>query len=279
MIRRSQAGILVFGLAFVLLSSGCAKLKSRDEMNKGVQAYKNAKFPQAVNHFKEAVNLDPTSQNARLYLAMSYMTQWVPGADSPDNNKLAQASRDEFEKVLQTDPNDKTALASMASIAYNSASSGSPEEKAKYLAEAKKWNQRRIEVDPQEAEAYYSLGVIAWGEAYGPIQTARVNSKPPMRAEDPGPIKDAKVRAELKEKYGSTIDQGVQNLQKAIEIDKEYDDAMTYLNILLRKKADLADTPEEAQADTALADKWFNSAVETKKIKASRPAKKDGEKG
>ena len=272
MIRKSRVGILVFGLAFILLSSGCAKLKSRDEMNKGVQAYKNAKFPQAVNHFKEAVNLDPTSQNARLYLAMSYMTQWVPGADSPDNNKLAQAAREEFEKVLQNDPKDKTALASMASIAYNSASSGTPEQKAKYLEEAKKWNQRRIEVDPQDAEAHYSLGVIAWGEAYGPIQTERVNLK--MKGEDPGPIKDEKVRAQLKEKYWRTITDGMQSLEKAISIDPEYDDAMSYLNLLLRKKADLDDTPEQAKADTAEADKWVSKSIEIKKIKATRPAKK-----
>ena len=44
-----------------LLSTGCEKLKARDHLNKGVQAFKSAKYTQAVEHFKEAVQLDPTS--------------------------------------------------------------------------------------------------------------------------------------------------------------------------------------------------------------------------
>ena len=49
----------------LLLMGGCSKLQSRDEMNKGVMAYKNTHYPQAVQHFKEAVRLDPGNQNAQ----------------------------------------------------------------------------------------------------------------------------------------------------------------------------------------------------------------------
>jgi tetratricopeptide (TPR) repeat protein len=132
----------------LLLATGCAKLQSRDEMNKGVQAYRNNKYADAVNHFKEAVQLDPSNQNAQLYLATSYMIQWVPGADSPDNKKNYDAAQAEFQKVLQQDPKNSLALASMASMAYNAATAGSQEQKAAALEEARKWNQRRMEVDP-----------------------------------------------------------------------------------------------------------------------------------
>ena len=47
------AVILIAGA--LLLSSGCAKLQSRDHMNHGVQAYKNNHYADAVRHFKEAV--------------------------------------------------------------------------------------------------------------------------------------------------------------------------------------------------------------------------------
>ena len=36
------------------------------------------------------------------------------------------------------------------------------------------------------------------------------------------------------------IDEGMADLQKALDIDKEYDDAMAYMNLLIREKADLA---------------------------------------
>ena len=88
----------------LVLASGCSKLQSRDQMNQGVMAYKNTKYANAVQHFKEAVRLDPSNQNAQLYLATSYMSQWVPGADSPDNKKNYDAAEAEFNKVLATRP-------------------------------------------------------------------------------------------------------------------------------------------------------------------------------
>jgi Flp pilus assembly protein TadD len=82
---------LIAGVAAVaLLASGCQKLKSRDQLNKGVQAFKNAQYADAVESFKTAVELDPTFPTARLYLATAYMQQYIPGADSPENNRMAR---------------------------------------------------------------------------------------------------------------------------------------------------------------------------------------------
>jgi len=258
--------------AFLILSTGCAKLQSRDQMNKGIQSYKNNKYADAVKHFQEAVRLDPTNSNAQKYLATSYMIQWVPGADSPDNKKNYDMARQEFDTVLKNDPKDSLALASMANMAYNSASTGTPEQKSAALEEAKKWNERRIEVDPNDAEAYYYLGVINWAQAFTPIQTARVQVG--MKGTDPGPIKDKKVKAELQQKYGKSIEDGLTNLRKCLDIDKENEDAMSYLNLLLRKKADLEDSPDAAKADIAQAEDWSNKSLDIKKMKAARPAKK-----
>ena len=69
--------------SFSLMSTGCEKLKARDNLNKGVQAYKNAQYAAAVERFEEAVQLDPTFATARLYLAMAYYSQYIPGAESP----------------------------------------------------------------------------------------------------------------------------------------------------------------------------------------------------
>src|SRR5579884_1953844 len=129
----SLAGVMLF-------ASGCDKLKSRDEMNKGVQAYRNNKYPDAVNHFKQAVELDPTNKNAKLYLATSYMVQWMPGADSSDNKKNYDMAQRTFNDVLKEEPTNSLALASLASMAFNSASTGTDEQKKAALDEAKKWN-------------------------------------------------------------------------------------------------------------------------------------------
>jgi tetratricopeptide (TPR) repeat protein len=135
-------------------------------------------------------------------------------------------------------------------------------------------------VNPKDAEAYYYLGVINWAEAFTPLQTARVQQH--MKPTDPGPIKDPKLREQLKAKYQKLIEEGIDNLKKCLAIDKENEDAMSYLNLLLRKKADLEDSPEASKADIAQAEDWSNKSLDMKRIKATRPAptgkkKKKGE--
>src|SRR5271170_2422776 len=53
-------------LSLLPLMTGCKKLEARDQLNKGVQAYTAAKYEDAINHFKRAVQLDPTYPSAQL---------------------------------------------------------------------------------------------------------------------------------------------------------------------------------------------------------------------
>ncbi len=268
--------ILVTSLALMaLFTSGCDKLKSRDQLNKGVEAYKNAKYGEAVEHFKQAIELDPTNPNARLYLATAYMNQYIPGADSPENTKNAQAARDEFLKVLHDNPSDKMAVQSLASLSYQEAGGITDmDQKFKKLDEARDWNLKLIQIDPQSKEGFYTLGVIDWAKWYPNYTAAR--TKLGMKPEDPGPIKDKKAREELKDKYSAMIEDGIKNLQKALEIDPQYDDAMSYLNLLIRERADLQDNEDDYKKDIAMADNWMNKAMDTRKIKAAKAAPGSG---
>src|SRR3954471_19507189 len=256
---------LIVGVAAVaLLASSCQKLKSRDQLNKGVQAFKNAQYAEAVESFKTAVELDPNFPTARLYLATAYMQQYIPGAESPENNRMAAAAHDEFMKVLEQSPNDKVAIASLASLYLNQ----------KKWDEAQKWYEKLAVVDPTSPIPHYSLGFIAWSKWYPEYGKARAALG--MKQEDPGPIKDKKVKEELKQKYGPIIDGGLQALDKALQINPEYDDAMAYENLLVRERADLADTKEEYEKQTKIADDWVQKALATKKKKAEAKNKTGG---
>src|SRR5947209_9807600 len=123
-----------------LLGTGCSKLKSRDQLNQGVQSFKAAKYTDAVEHFKQAIALDPSNPNARLYLATAYMVQYIPGAESPENVKLGQAAKDEFMTVLRENPKDKTAIAYLASLSFQQASASADlDTKLKKLDDARDW--------------------------------------------------------------------------------------------------------------------------------------------
>ena len=85
-------------------SMGCDKLRARDQLNKGVESYKNNHYEQAIDHFQDAVRLDPGLINARMYLATAYVSQYIPGVDSPDNLRTAQQAIDEYQTALRIQP-------------------------------------------------------------------------------------------------------------------------------------------------------------------------------
>ena len=264
--------VAALAIAMVLVSgTGCRKLRARDDLNKGVQAFRNARYSDAVDRFKEAIELDPTFPTARLYLAIAYFQQWIPGTDDPDNNKMLEAAKDQFNKVLQDDPKNAVAIEYLAQLNYSETQGIKDlDQKIAKLGEAQTWYQRLSDVDPKNKTALYSLGVIAWAKWYPTLSVAR--AKAGMKPEDPGPLKDKKAREELRAKNWDMINAGIGSLNHALEIDPKYDDAMAYLNLLYRERADLAATPEEYKADVGQADLWMQKTLDMRKQKAGMTA-------
>ncbi len=268
--RKWTYSLAALAIGALLLASGCTKLRARDQLNKGVQAFKNAKYADAVERFKEAVELDPTFPVARLYLATAYMSQYVPGVNSPENIAMAKEAKKNFLLVLDQKPGDQLAIASMASLNFNEAQAiNDLDKKVKQLEEAQEWYKKLAQADPKSKEAFYSLGVIAWTKAYAAIGQAK--NKIGMKPEE-YPIKNKDVREQLKAGYGGVITDGITNLEAALAIDPNYDDAMAYLNLLYRQRADIADTPEEAKRQTASADGWLQKTLETRRNRSAGAA-------
>src|SRR5215813_365574 len=123
--------------------AGCAKLRARDLLNKGVSAFKEAQFDRAVEDFKEAKELDPDLLNARLYLATAYASQYIPGAPSDENLNHGKEAIAEYQSVLEKDPNNLNAIDGLASILYQMA--GQPFD-AKKFEQAKEYNLKHIQL-------------------------------------------------------------------------------------------------------------------------------------
>ena len=247
----------------VLMATGCDKLRARDQLNKGVAAYKNARYEQAIDHFKEAVALDGTLKNAKLYLATAYAQQYIPGVDSPENLQNANAAIDQYKAVLQQDPRNVNSIKGIAYLYLQ----------MKKFEDAKSYYRKAIDLDPNDPEAYYSIGVIDWTQSYQPRMEER--SKIGLRPDEP--LKDKKVCAKLRADGEQIIQDGIDNLNKALQLRQDYDDAMAYMNLLYREKADReCDQPDERTADLKTADEWVDKTMAAKKAKA---AKQSGAQG
>ncbi|HEX7286270.1 MAG TPA: hypothetical protein VF532_08815 [Candidatus Angelobacter sp.] len=269
----SQAFAVVALLILAAGVSGCNKLRARDLLNKGVAAFKEAQFDKAVEFFKEAKELDPDLLNARLYLATAYASQYIPGAPSAENKRHGDEAIAEYKSVLEKVPDNLSAIDGLASILYQMA--GQPFDEKKF-EESKTYHQKHIALKPQDPQPYYSIGVIDWAIAYrgntemrADYNKAHINKQ--VKDTDPLP---PDVRTAYTQKYGPLVDDGVASLQQAIKVNPEYDDAMTYLNLLYRRKADMVESAAERDALTKQADDLLDKVKEIKQKRSEQQEQK-----
>ena len=248
--------------AMLVSATACNKLRARDQLNKGVASYKNARYEQAIDHFQQAVSLDPSLINARLYLATAYAQQYIPGVEAEYNTRMATQAIDQYKAVLER---DKKNINSVKGIAYLYL-------QMKKFEDAKTYYRKALEMDPNDPEPYYSIGVIDWTQCYQPRmeERAKLGLKPEemLNAKN----KDQKkVCDDLKEKNTPLIQDGIDVLNKALALRPDYDDAMAYMNLMFREKADTeCDDPAGRAADLKTADEWVDKTMATKKAKAEK---------
>lgn len=255
--------------AAVAAGAGCDKLRARDKLNKGVQAYKNGQFDLAIEDFKQAKQYDPSLTNAQIYLATAYASQYVPGAPSQENINNGKQAIAEFKEILDQDPSNLSAIDGIGSIMYNMGSS--PYDEAE-IEESKAYHEKHIELKPDDPEPYYWVGVIDWALAFRTNREMRDDynkkSKKPLKETDPLPPALAK---DFADKRGADVDEGIAKIQKAMSLKPDYDDAMAYLNLLYRQKADMEPTEAARNTDLDEADKLVNEVKAIKQRKANLP--------
>jgi len=264
--RASAFAVLVILAAGV---SGCNKLRARDLLNKGVAAFKGGQYDTAIEDFKQAKDLDPSLMNARLYLATAYASQYIPGAPSEQNVRLGTQAVNEFKEVLQLDPNNLSAIDGIGSIIFQMA--GTPYDPKKF-EESKSYHKKHIELKPSDPEPYYWIGVIDWTLAFranGELRAEYNKNNIRKQLKDNDPLPPA-LRAEYAAKYGPLVDEGIAALQKAIELRPDYDDAMAYLNLLYRRKADMVESAEERAKLQKAADDLIDKVKEIKQKRAEQ---------
>jgi len=258
---------LAVALAGMVISmSGCDKLAARDQLNKGVEAYKGAHYEDAINHFQRATMLDPSLPMAKSYLATALGQNVVPGLVTPDNLKTAQQAIDIFQDVLTKDPHDVNSMKQVAGIEFS----------VKRLDDAKGWQKRVLQEDPKDPEAAYTVGVIDWMQAHqntlSALAPAGLNDDGEGNAKAPKKIMD-----QLKDQNTPLIQEALQYLTRALQNRPNYDDAMSYMNLVYRAKANLDFGDASAvKADLDTAKDWSSKSMGTRKANEAKKSQGPG---
>jgi tetratricopeptide (TPR) repeat protein len=262
---RSRFTVLIAVFGFVTHLPAFAQT-SDDEVKRGVAEYKNARYEQAMRHFEKAVELDPGNINGHLYLATTYVNQYIPGVDTDDNTSVAERAIVQYQKVLDLNAKNDQKVNSAKGIGYVYLN-------MKQWDESRKYYQIASDLDPNDPENYYSMGVLDWTQCYQPRmeERARLGMQPEAHFSSKNP-EQKRVCEELRAKNWSVIEDGISKFDKAIQLRPDYDDAMAYINLMYRERADLQCADVSAQSrDLKTADDWVDKTLATKRAKANRP--------
>jgi TonB family protein len=130
------------------------------------------------------------------------------------------------------------------------------------FTEAHKQARKAADADPTNKVALYMVGFSDWSLSYPDYAAAHVAAG--MQPQDPGIIPDPAARLKLRVAHMSQIAEGLDVLQRAIDLDADFSDAMAYMNLLYRIEAGIVESSAESAELIAKADHWVGEALDAK---------------
>ncbi|HMG86303.1 MAG TPA: hypothetical protein VK574_11180 [Terracidiphilus sp.] len=221
-----------------------------NEERLGLEAVANNRYEEATEHFQRAVQMEPSKAQALLYLAFAQSESVVPGVQSPDNLKAAQAAVETLNGVLALEPNDGFALSALSSVYLNFGQS----EKAKEI------ELRILAAEPRDFDADYQVGAIDWFIAF---RNASERLKQVHLSVGGGyPRAGLATCKSIATVNDPLLSEAVEHLDRAHAADPKDSDSLSYLSLVYQLRAGTHCTDRSARAaDLAKARDTIDKAI------------------
>ncbi len=270
---RTVRRIAAASLALLSLgAAGCDKFKSKQLIREGNAYFKEQLYEDALKKYEAAQALDPGEVRLDKFVAMGYMALYNPGSTHAKDLEALNRSIEHFKKYLAARPDDDKAARFLVTTYMNAQKY---DEAIKYFKElvikhpqdsqavqtiamlyAKQgdyensmvWQKKRGELEPNNAEVFYTMGVTAWDKSYNTVGV------------DVSPDKGL-----TNEKRKEMLDFGMAQIDKALQLNPDYFEAMLYKNLLFRQYVRIESDPAKVAELNAQATEWQKKALEVKK--------------
>jgi len=274
--RRDRLVVVLALSALLLPGTGCQgtidHLKANFAAKQGNDLYKAQDYQKAVEWYRYSLYLNPELPIAYHNAGLAYMALYKPGSRHPKDVYYAQQAIDHLQRFLRFEPHNEDAKNQILTVflqaeRYDDAAKffeaevkerGSDPAVASRLAQvlgmiyAKKgdfessleWYKRRAEIEKDNPEALYTIGVLCWDKVY-----------------------HAGISMEL-DKRGEMIEMGLDYLRRAADLRDNYFEATAYINLLFREKAKVAQligNIEDFARFNQEADKYVKLSLEQRK--------------
>jgi len=284
------------------------ELKARKNFKDANALYQQGEYRRAATEYETAVQQDPNLTTAYFYLGNSYdnlykatrkgeaendkmlelairnytiaaerekdpkmkqlALQYLVAAYGPDKLNDPEKAEPIVRRMIEMDPKDTANFFALAKIyedagrydeaeqALRQAREAKPNESAVYMQLAGFYNrqgefektiealEQRAQMEPNNPEAFYTISTYYWDKAF----------------------RDFRLKDEDKKVY---IDKGIEAATKAIDINPNYMEALTYKNLLLRLKGNMEQDPAKRAALYKEADTLRNKAIDLQKKKTA----------
>jgi tetratricopeptide (TPR) repeat protein len=285
-----------------------AALGARKAVREAHELYKASKYKDAAERYEAAIAGDPTLEGAHFFLANSYDNLYKPSrAGEPENDAYMQKAIEWYKKAAEKEPNPLYRQRSMQYLvaAYGPEKLNNPAEAepivkrmiemdpGEYLnyvelskiyenagrydeAEAQLLKAR--EVKPKQPEVYAALSAFYNRQGEFDKTVDALNTAADLQPENPQGYQLVAVffwEKAFKDKRLTPVQQrdyimkGLEATDKALKLNPDYVDALTYKNILLRMQGNLETDLKKREALILQADDLRNRAQELNKKKAS----------
>jgi tetratricopeptide (TPR) repeat protein len=284
-----SSSVRLFGICvvtFALATTGCSEVRGRRKIQEGNRLYRDGLYKEAVSAFTEAEPLVPNFWVLWLNKGYTCRQMIVPGAKTPENMASATCALAAFKRLQELKPEDPRGellyfqtlfdadkFDELAKI-YEQRFQKNPRDidavtgliqvytKWNKLDDALEWYSKKAELQTNDPESQYSVGVFIWQQlmVHGGGQD-KATYDPRL---DPNKPKSKQIKIPPPFGAGDIVsqqridlaDKGIDYLKKAIQLRPTYADAMVYINLLNRQKAySYFDQPDEWQ-------KCMNQAIE-----------------
>lgn len=256
-------------IILAMLSSGCdyaRKVIAKDKLNQGAISYNQGRTKEAQKYFKDALSWDDSSAIAHLFYGATLVKDYKDKSGD-DRTKIANEALQTYKKAIELTTNNcrntDNALLYIASI-YEDL-----DDRDNWREWILKRTEGNCSTNDLKATTYYTVAVKFWECAK--FQTDRYQEK---ASQDPFHYRNMDYPAALpdKQKAEECLTKGLEYIDKALQVDPEYVQAMYYRSLLYRQKQMLTKEEAKRKEIDALAAKITEeaSALEKKKEEAAK---------
>lgn len=262
---------LIALLALAAMSSGCEyakKVIAKDKLNQGAILYNQGRTKEAQVFFKEAIESYDQFPNGWLFYGATLVKDYR-SLSGDDRTRVADEALKAYKKALSLASSNcklrENAISYIATIYED-------------LDKTEDWRTWRLQLadgdcatKDMKATTYYTVGVKYWDCSYQ--ETTRYADK---AIQDPFHYRNMDYPAALpdKQKAEACVTKGLEYVEKALQEDPEYVDALFYKGLLYRERQKMTKDQAEWKKLNDMAEKISKEASELQKKKEAAAAEK-----